>query len=88
MDVSSLPYAGNVSRNLYATWFVKKAWRPNVRQEKLPRNKIILPPAGQLERMMPLLTNEVNMQDTIFIAVTLLFFVVSIGYVYFCDRIR
>lgn len=28
------------------------------------------------------------MQDVIFVAITLAFFVVAIGYVHFCDRMR
>jgi hypothetical protein len=32
--------------------------------------------------------NEGSMQDLIFVAVTIAFFVLSIAYVRFCDRIR
>jgi preprotein translocase subunit SecE len=29
-----------------------------------------------------------SMQDTIFVIVTVIFFVVSIGYVHFCERVK
>ena len=29
-----------------------------------------------------------NMQDIIFVAITVVFFALSLGYVHFCDRVR
>jgi len=31
---------------------------------------------------------EMTMQDLIYVAITVAFFVVSIGYVHFCDRVK
>ncbi len=31
---------------------------------------------------------ELFMQDLMFVAITIAFFALSIGYVYFCDRVR
>jgi hypothetical protein len=45
--------------------------------------------AGPLVRIAVVFGNGGGvMQDLFWIAVTIAFFVVSIGYVYFCDRVR
>ena len=31
---------------------------------------------------------ELNMQDLIFVAITIAFFALSLGYVHFCDRVK
>ena len=33
-------------------------------------------------------TEEMNMQDVIFVAITIVFFALSLGYVHFCDRVK
>jgi hypothetical protein len=34
------------------------------------------------------LDTEINMQDILWILITIAFFALSIGYVYFCDRVK
>jgi len=31
---------------------------------------------------------ELNMQDVIFVVITIAFFALSLGYVHFCDRVK
>jgi hypothetical protein len=33
-------------------------------------------------------TQEMNMQDILFVAITIAFFALSLGYVHFCDRVH
>jgi hypothetical protein len=36
----------------------------------------------------PLETQEMNMQDLVYVVVTIAFFALSLGYVHFCDRVK
>ena len=36
----------------------------------------------------PVEIQEMNMQDVVYVAVTIVFFALSLGYVHFCDRAK
>ena len=44
--------------------------------------------AANRGRGSPLEIQEMNMQDLVFVAITVVFFALSLGYVHFCDRVR
>ena len=45
---------------------------------------MVRPQTGTLVRS----TKESNMQDLIYVAITIAFFALSLGYVEFCDRVK